>query len=473
MNIVRPPGGRSATIGSLIAAVTLNGCTDAFVGPGGCDVPVVSRASASTDSTNVLRAFVSADVRGADSVVVRFGAGNARDASTPALTPQADTVLAPILGLEPARTYSAQLVAYSACGATTSDALTFTTGALPADLPTYTAEGPDPAPGFVVFAAGRYGLVVDNAGRVVWYHHFADGPGLNFQAQPDGRYAARPPTPANVPGAFVEIDPSGRVARTLGCARGLSARMHDMIAQPDGSYWLICDETRTLDLSAQGGSSSARVLGGGVQHLSASGDVLFAWSPFDHLAVQLSILDPADRDAAVVNWTHTNSLDLDAGGNLLLSFRNLNEVTTIDTRTGAVLWRLGGTYNQFTVENGETPPFLHQHGVRAIGINEVQLLDNLGDASGSRAERYAIDDVDGIASLRVAYRSAAGIIAQIGGSTQTLPGGHTLVSYGNGNGVEEYDLSGSVAWRLTGKTGYIFRAQRIRSLYAPGAGDPR
>jgi hypothetical protein len=272
---------------------------------------------------------------------------------------------------------------------------------------------------------------------------------------------------------FVEIDPSGRVTRTLGCARGLQARMHDMIAQPDGSYWLICDETRTLDLSAQGGSATARVLGGGVQHLSAAGDVLFDWSPFGHLVVQLSVLDPADRDAAVVNWTHTNSLDLDAGGNLLLSFRNLNEVATIDTRTGAVLWRLGGTYNQFTVENGETPPFLHQHGVRSIGINGVQLLDNLGDASGSRAERYEIDDLDRIASLRIAYRSAAGIVAQIGGSTQTLPGGHTLVSYGNGNGVEEYDLSGSVAWRLTGKTGYVFRAQRIRSLYAPGIGDPR
>jgi Arylsulfotransferase (ASST) len=460
---------RTATLGALIAAVALSGCSGALVDPGGCAAPVVSRASASTDSTNVLRAFVSAEVHGADSVAVRVAGGT----TTPAIALDADTVLAPILGLESARTYSAQLVAYSACGATTSDTLTFTTGTLPADLPSYTADGPDPAPGFVVFAAGRYGIVVDNTGRVVWYHRFPDGPGLNFQAQPDGRYAARPPTPANVPGAFVEIDPSGRVVRTLGCARGLSPRMHDMIAQPDGTYWLMCDEIRTLDLSAQGGSAGARVLGGGVQHLSAAGDVLFDWRPFDHLTVQLGILDPVDRDAAVVNWTHTNSLDLDAGGNLLLSFRNLNELMMIDTRTGDVRWRLGGTDNQFAVENGETPPFLHQHGVRAIGVNEVQLLDNLGAANGSRAERYEIDDLDHIASLRLAYRSAAGIVAQIGGSTQTLAGGHTLVSYGSGAGVEEYDLSGSVAWRLTGKTGYVFRAQRIRSLYAPGVGDPR
>ena len=197
----------------------------------------------------------------------------------------------------------------------------------------------------------------------------------------------------------------------------------------------------------------------------------------DYMTTQLVTLTPTMEVMAAINQLVKTRISgapvVDAQGNLVLSFRNLNEVTTIDTRTGAVLWRFGGTYNQFTVENGETPPFLHQHGVRAVGINEVQLLDNLGDASGSRAERYAIDDVDGIASLRVAYRSAAGIVAQIGGSTQPLPGGHTLVSYGSGAGVEEYDTAGTVAWRLTGRTGYIFRAQRIRSLYAPGVGDPR
>jgi hypothetical protein len=54
-----------------------------------------------------------------------------------------------------------------------------------------------------------------------------------------------------------------------------------------------------------------------------------------------------------------------------------------------------------------------------------------------------------------------------------LGGGHTLVSYGSGAGVEEYDATGKVVWRLTGNPGYVFRAQRIRSLYRPGVGDPR
>jgi hypothetical protein len=436
--------------------------------------PVISRAIAVADPANALRAFAHGVVDGADSVVVRYGTGSTRDGTSAATVPTGDSIVAPILGLEPTRRYEAQLVAHNRCGTSASDVLAFETGALPLDLPRYTAEGTDPSPGYVVFGAGSYGLVIDNAGRVVWYHRFAQGLGLNFQAQPNGRYVARPPTAAGVAGSWVEIAPTGALTRTLGCSGGLQPRMHDMIAQPDGGYWLLCDEVRTMDLSAQGASSEARVSGTGVQHRSASGDVLFAWSPFDHFDVQLSILDPADRNAAVINWTHGNALDLDADGNLVVSFRNLSEVTKIDTRTGAVVWRMGGVHNQFTFDGVvERTVFTRQHGVRALGGGQLLLLDNLGQSLGSRAERYVIDESRWSARLGDTYASAAGLVAEVGGTTQALPGGRTFVSYGSGGGVEEYDADGRVVWRLSGNPGYVFRAQRIRSLYRPGAGDPR
>ena len=67
-----------------------------------------------------------------------------------------------------------------------------------------------------------YGVVIDNTGRVVWYHRFVNGPGLSFMAQPMGRYLARPPTPAvGDMEPWVELDPLGNVTRTMGCARGL------------------------------------------------------------------------------------------------------------------------------------------------------------------------------------------------------------------------------------------------------------
>jgi hypothetical protein len=249
--------------------------------------------------------------------------------------------------------------------------------------------------------------------------------------------------------------------------------MHDMIAKTDGSYWLLCDETRTVDLSAQGKSATAKVLGTAVQWRSATGEMIFEWSPFEHLAVDLSVLDPVDLTGASINWTHGNAIDLDSDGNLIISYRNLSQVTKIDVRTGAVMWRMGGANNEFAFDNSAVPAFARQHGVRAAGDGGVILLDNLGEVSGSRAERYEIDATHHVARLAGTFVSSDGVTAQIGGSTQRLADGHTLVSFGSGGGVEEYDATGAVVWRLDGNPGYVFKAQRIRSLYRPGFGDPR
>jgi hypothetical protein len=92
------------------------------------------------------------------------------------------------------------------------------------------------------------------------------------------------------------------------------------------------------------------------------------------------------------------------------------------------------------------------------------LLDNLGDAAASRAERYAIDASVRTVRLTDAFGASPPVVAYLGGTTQSLPDGRTLVSFGNGARVEEYDASGSVVWRIE-NPGYAFRAQRIESLY--------
>jgi outer membrane protein assembly factor BamB len=352
--------------------------------------------------------------------------------------------------------------------------MSFTTGSLPADLPRFTASGADPSPGYVAFAAGNYGMVIDNTGRTVWYHRFPNGPGLNFQPQPNGRYTARPPTSSpGETGKWVEIDPLGNVTRVLGCADGLQARLHDLLAESNGSYWLMCDRIRTVDLSSSGGSPQAVVMGTGVQHISANGDVLFNWSPFDHIEVDLRDVDGADRTANPINWTHGNALDLDSDGNVLLSFRNLNEIIKINTQTGTVMWRMGGSHNQFTLVDVSAPAFARQHGVRSTGAGRLQLLDNLGDSRGSRAEHYAYDEQLRTLRLISSVASSAGVTALIGGTTQSLPADRFLVSFGNGGSVEEYDAAGNVTWKIDGNAGYVFRAERIRSLYHPGVGDAR
>lgn len=436
-----------------------------------CLKPSFASQSAAGRSANVLSAVAFANTHDADSVVARFGTGRTLTQSTPFVVPSGDPVRIPILGLVADHQYDVQLTAVNRCGSTTGEILSFATGSLPADLPHYETTGDAPDSGYIAFAAGNYGIVMDNSGRIVWYHRFTNGPGLNFQSQPNGRYTARPNNEPGKNGVWIEIDPLGDTTRTLGCAQDLSPRMHDMIALADGSYWLMCDETRTVDLSAQGRTSAERVTGTQVQHRSANGEILFAWSPFDHIAIDLSVLDQGDVSAKPINWTHGNAIDLTDDGNLILSFRNLNEVVRIDTQTGNVIWRLGGRSSSYTFENSSGLPFRHQHGVRALG-NDVELLDNLGETGFSRAERYQLNSSTHLAHVSSTFAAPQGVVAQLGGSTQSL-GGHTLVAFGNGGGLYEYDASGNVSWHVIGNAGYVFRAQRIRSLYHPGVGDPR
>lgn len=451
--------------------LVLVGCSDRIVAPV-APPAVIEASSVAANPRNVLSAVVTAQVRLADSVAVHYGTvGETTVGITPAVSPEAGVVVVPVLGLHAGTSYSLQVIAFGAGRHATGEVMTFTTGALPHDLPRYTAGGPDPSAGYVVLASGAYGLVIDNAGRVVWYHRFPNGAGLNFQAQPTGRYVARPPTASGQPVTWIEIDPLGNVTGMLSCAGGLQPRFHDLLVLTDGSYWIMCDETRTLDLTAMGGLADARVTGTVVQHIDASGGLAFSWSPFDHLAV--TDLDPVDRAGPVVNWTHGNALDLDADGNLYLSFRSLNEIVRIDTSTGAVVWRMGGPRNDFAFTGAPIPPFAGQHGVRITTSGEILLLDNHGDPAGSRARRYAYDDATRSAWLEASYPSVPAVRAELGGTTQHLPGGRTLVSFGSGGRVEEYDVAGNVVWRIEGEAGYVFRAQRIRSLYYPGIGLPR
>jgi hypothetical protein len=463
---MRPRGGRSAALAVLLAAWAC-GRDGAVTQPVPCENAEVVASDVAVQAGNVLAAVVTARTLRADSAAVRYGpAASAADSLTPVVRITGDSAVLPVLGLLPETEYTVSVVAYGACGAVAGAPHGLATGALPADLPVYAADGADPSPGYVAFAAGQYGLVIDNTGRVVWYHRFDAGPGLNFQPQPNGRYVARPPNP-DPAAPWLEIDPLGRVTRTLGCTGGLAPRFHDLIVAPDGSYWVMCDETRSMDLSASGGHADAQVTGTGVQHLSAAGELRFAWSPFDHL--EITDLDAASLAQPVVNWTHGNAIALDDDGNLLISFRNLSEITKIDTGTGAVMWRFGGARNHFSLVGAGSPPFARQHGLRIPRRGELVLLDNLGDATRSRAERYRLDESTLTAEVVAVYDPGDGVIAQLGGTTQPLGDGHTLVSYGSGGRVEEYDASGRVVWRIAGTPGYVFRAQRIRSLYAPGA----
>lgn len=458
-----------------LTACALAACASDAPGPAVAPVPLpaIEAAAIRAGPHNVLSAVVTARVADADSARIRFGLAVAGlDSVTPAIPFAPDTMVLPLLGLLPDTVYRVQVVAYGPGGLAAGDTLDFRTGPLPIDLPAFSAGGSNPSPGYVVFAAypAPYGVAIDNSGRVVWYRRLEGGLTLNFEVQATGTYATSPTQPAaDDPSPWVEYDFLGNEVRRLGCVGGLKSRFHELLAQADGSWWILCDETRVMDLSALGGHPAAEVTGTVVQHVDEAGSLLFQWSAFDHFAI--TDLDSASRAGPSVNWTHGNALAFDSDGGLLVSFRSLNEITRIDPVSGAVRWRLGGLANQFHVI-GASAPFAGQHGVRVSPLGGIVFLDNRGLAGDSRTVRYALDGSALTATELAAYHGTPPVTALLGGSTQPMANGHTLTAYGNGNRVQEYDETGAVVWEIHGNAGYVFRAQRIGSLYRPGAAPP-
>jgi hypothetical protein len=461
-----------ALCGSTIVGAMVMACTDS-TRPPEIAARIDSTAVAANPNMEISALIV---FRGAgDSARVRYRvASGSTDSLTPAFrvtSAEEDTIA--VLGLLPETPYEMRLVVYggepSSVDSQVSQPQSFTTGPLPPDLPVYAAGGSMPLEGYVVFSAAPFGIIIDRTGRVVWYKRFpgAGGPSLNFMAQPTGTLVGRLSTEDTTDDdPFVEIDPAGFELRRLRCAEERPLRFHDLLLLADGSYWIMCDESRTMDLTSVGGGAAVNVTGTTLQHVSQSGTLLFEWSAFDHF--EITDADPTVYQALEVNWTHGNSFDFDTDGNILMAFRSLNEVTKIDAQTGEVIWRMGGVRNQFTFEGAPDPGFSRQHNVRAVGPGRLILLDNVGlGIAQSRYERYAVNADTRTATLEQSYASVPSVLTLIGGSVQAAGPDQYLVSFGTEGKVELFDASGVKLWGIDGDPGYVFRAQRIRSLYAP------
>ncbi len=287
----------------------------------------------------------------------------------------------------------------------------------------------------------------------------------SWQAQPNGLYTWL--GAADSSGFYVHNNLGEEIGR-YACV-GYKTRFHDLLVLENGERWIMCDEDQVMDLSASGGMPDALVTATVVQHQSPAGAVLFQWRALDHFAITDVPLDV--RTGQAVNFTHCNGIALDADGNLLLSSRTLNEITKINATTGDIMWRMGGLANQFTFPGDPKGFFAQQHGLRFAGPGHIQILDN-GTSAPSRLVRYAVDPVALTATMDFEFIDAPTTFTIVGGSTQVYPNGRALVSFGREGRVVEVDQQGNRAWELTGIDNvYVFRAQRIQSLYFPAVGE--
>ncbi|MEP7234996.1 MAG: aryl-sulfate sulfotransferase [Ignavibacteriota bacterium] len=237
------------------------------------------------------------------------------------------------------------------------------------------------------------------------------------------------------------------------CGNGYIADEHEFQYLRKRHAYLIAYDTRDTDMRVVTGDPKASkhsyVVGAIIQELDSKKNVIFQWRSWDHFQISDMVrYDLTDPNHTVIDYTHANSVRQDSDGNLLASFKSLNEVTKINRENGKIIWRFGGKNNYFTLK-GDTLLFSGQHDAHTTADGHLIMMDNgvnrttqwgdgsYHDTSFSRVIEYEMDENSLTANAVWQFRNMPTTYA--GGNVQRLDNGNTFIGLGaisTPNGIE-------------------------------------
>ncbi len=309
----------------------------------------------------------------------------------------------------------------------------------PHDLPRFEVHRGtgSPAEGYIFLSyydyhtLGRnkaYLLILDSNAEPVYYNRLPGIPiAMDFKKQPNGQLTYYTNLPQNE--RFYALDSFYQMVGTYEAGNGYTTDLHDLQIVENGNALLLVHNSRTADLSAYGGSSEATVVDCIVQELDPQKNVVFEWNSAEHI----DITDTNQAlDVDLLRYIHCNSVEEDFDGNLLLSNRNLDEITKIDRVSGEIIWRLGGKKSDFSFINDNAVGFSVQHDARRLPNGNISVYDNgnYNIPRISRGAEYKIDLEAGTATLVKEYRTTPDTWALSLGNMQKLSNGNVVIGWG-------------------------------------------
>jgi hypothetical protein len=290
----------------------------------------------------------------------------------------------------------------------------------------------------------------------------------NLKPQPSGRVTYYD----NFIKGFIELDSSLDATDTLFMKNGYKADSHEILLLENGHIILFSYDPEIVDMSkiVSGGNPYATVTGLVIQELDANKNLIFQWRSWDHFNITDSY---ADLLYSVIDYVHGNSLDVDTDTTLILSSRNMNEVTKINRKNGQIIWRLGGKNNEFVFIN-DSRQFAGQHSAIMQKKGFLTLFDNgVGlDPLYSRGVEYEMDEINKTVNLTHEYRHNPDFYANISGNLQRLDNGNTFIFWGpaidhSKQYISESDKTGSTIFEARFDSIIYPTYRAYRSSYEP------
>lgn len=315
----------------------------------------------------------------------------------------------------------------------------------------------NPLPGYI-FAGpfGAWGLfegqvpyltILDNTGYPVYYKKLEKN-GQDFKMHPTGKISYY--TGGSVR-KHVVMNQKMEIIDEYGCQNGYSTDFHDFLLLENGHALVLGSDDRVVDMDTvvEGGHPGVTVRGALIQELDSDKNVIFEWSSWDSYRITDAIDYINLQDEGFIDYVHANAIEPTPDGGVLISARNMSEITKIDRATGEIVWRLGGENNQFDYVN-DTLGFSAQHDIRYHGDNTYSLFDNGWNNTNnqfSSAVEYQIDEESLTATQTKRLRSEPDdIYGHIMGNAQYIDSNRTIVGWGSGiPNITEFKADGNKA----------------------------
>jgi len=235
---------------------------------------------------------------------------------------------------------------------------------------------------------------------------------------------------------WMVMDSLKNIVDSVYCVNGYVADPHDFLALENGHYIMFAYDLQpyAMDTVVEGGDPEAIVEGLVIQEVDADHNLVFEWKSWDHFHITDNQYLPLNLP--ILTFIHANAIDVDYDGHLLLSSRNLDEITKINRTTGEIIWRWGGTQSDIAFVNDY--PFTYQHSISSLGDNRYLLFDNgnysslyTGVDNVSRAVEYELDPINMTATKVWEFVHPDSLFCPTQSSVQRLPNGNTLIDFGN------------------------------------------
>jgi hypothetical protein len=257
-------------------------------------------------------------------------------------------------------------------------------------------------------------------------------------------------TGATTSGRVVVVDQRYRTIATLTARRPWVISLHDAVISGADVWVTVYRNVAHQILARYGGSRNGTVYDAGVQEYDLkTGKLLYTWDALNPGGAPHVPLSESEQPASAAAATggawdpyHVNSVQPLPGNEVLVSMRNTWAAYLIDVTTGRIVWTLGGKPSSNSFKFAPAARFAWQHDVQLIGSDEVTLFNDdccellpshkFAPPNGSsQGMVLRLDLARHTVTLVSRYAHTPPLHAAFLGSMQLLPGGNTLVGWGN------------------------------------------